>query len=760
MLGWYWRIPVLLTVLPGGAPMVFNTAVIVFLLGAGLLGLDRGWLTLVRAAGGATLLLGAVTLSQFFSGVSLGVDELFWRHDLPLAMSSPGRMGPNAAFAASLGGIVLLLSAQGVARKFTAVLASAIMVVAILALAGHLFDLRAAFSWGRYTGMALPTSLGLLVAGAGLQLHLQRGLSAAEKTNLRALIFLSVAGAIVVVVGAAAIVSNRTQRDSLRWVTQSEEVIASVNYLELCVTRLESAMRGFVVTHDARFPATYGEIEPLVAQEIREFNALIADNPGQMENAKHLVDLVGQKTEFMRAVVESARRSPEEAAGLVRNGPGSALMVAIRDHINLIERAERALLEARVAETERLAEQTNRVILLGNVVALGFFLMALGMTRRAERARRVAETALLKASQLQRAVLDSTVYSVIGTTLDGTIQVFNAGAEKMLGYCAAELVNRTTPAIIHVPAEVAARAAELSVELGRPVAPGFETFVARARHGTADEREWTYVRKDGTSLPVWLSVTVLRDEAGEPAGFLGIATDLSERKAVEARSRENEERFRNAFDNAGIGMALVGLDGAWLKVNAAGCAIIGYDEATLMKKTFQDITHPEDLETDLGHVQALLAGRTNHYQMEKRYFHRDGRVVWVRLTVSLVRNLAGAPVHFISQIEDIDEQKRTLRQLAESREQLANVFAAMAEGLVVHDATGAIVDCNDAAGRILGLTREQLAGRDSFDPNWRTVRPNGQPFPGEEHPAIVTLRTGQACSHVEMGVQKPDGALT
>ncbi len=760
ILGWAWQIPALVTFVPGGVPMVFNSAVVVLLLGLGLVSLDRGWLSVARGVGGATCLLGGLTLWQFLTGSNLGVDDLFYRHDLSPAMSSPGRMGSNTALAAALGGIALLLVATGVARKLTTVLVSAIMVVAMLVLAGHLLDLPAAFSWGRYVGMSFPAALGLLVTAAGLQLHLWRGLPPTEKSNLRALAFFSVAGSSVVLVGATAIVSNRAQQEALRWVTHSEEVIASVNYLELCVTRLESAMRGFVVTQEARFLASFREIEPLVAQEIGEFNALVAMHPEEAANASRLIELVERKMEFMRAAQAMAMRSPAEAAEFIRHGSGTTLMAEIRDHINVIERGERARMEVHIAESQRLARQTNRMILLGNAVASCFFLMALGMTRRAERARRVAETALLKASQLQQAVLDSTVYSVIGTTLDGTIHVFNAGAEKMLGYRAAEVVNRTTPAIIHDPAEVVARAAELSVELGRPVAPGFETFVARARHGAADEREWTYLRKDGTSLPVWLSVTVLRDEAGEPAGFLGIATDLSERKAAEMKIRENEERFRNAFDYAGIGMALVGLDGSWLKVNAAVCAIIGYDEATLLKKTFQDITHPDDLATDLAHVQELLSGRSNHYQMEKRYFHRDGRVVWVRLTGSLVRDAVGAPVHFIAQIEDIDEQKRMLRQLAESREQLANVFAAMAEGLVLHDATGAIVQSNDAAGRILGLTRDQLAGRDSFDPKWHAVRPDGQPFPGEDHPASITLRTGRACSNIEMGVQKPDGSLT
>jgi PAS domain S-box-containing protein len=108
------------------------------------------------------------------------------------------------------------------------------------------------------------------------------------------------------------------------------------------------------------------------------------------------------------------------------------------------------------------------------------------------------------------------------------------------------------------------------------------------------------------------------------------------RRRMEQELRENEAQFRDAFEFAGIGMAIIGLDGAWLRVNQSICDIVGYPAAELVKKTFQDITHPDDLDADLAHVGDLLEGRARFYRMEKRYFHRDGRVVWINLTASLV----------------------------------------------------------------------------------------------------------------------------
>ena len=171
-------------------------------------------------------------------------------------------------------------------------------------------------------------------------------------------------------------------------------------------------------------------------------------------------------------------------------------------------------------------------------------------------------------------------------------------------------------------------------------------------------------------------------------GLMGAALAVARRAAAARRAAEedllrvngllgervaelavSEERFRNAFDFAGSGMALVGLDGSWLRVNQSICDIVGYSEAELLRTNFQQITHPDDLANDLSHVQELIDGRLRFYQMEKRYLHRDGHVVWIRLTASVVRNAAGAPLHFVSQIEDITARKRLQEDLARARDQ-------------------------------------------------------------------------------------------
>ena len=128
--------------------------------------------------------------------------------------------------------------------------------------------------------------------------------------------------------------------------------------------------------------------------------------------------------------------------------------------------------------------------------------------------------------------------------------------------------------------------------------------------------------------------------------------------------------FQSAFEFAAIGMALVSPEGKWLRVNRSVCKITGYGEAELLQRTFQDITYPDDLELDLENVRKMLAGEIETYQMEKRYYHKNGATVWVLLSVSLVRTKSGEPLFFISQIQDITRQKMSEEKLAKATAQI------------------------------------------------------------------------------------------
>src|SRR5215217_1370827 len=146
------------------------------------------------------------------------------------------------------------------------------------------------------------------------------------------------------------------------------------------------------------------------------------------------------------------------------------------------------------------------------------------------------------------------------------------------------------------------------------------------------------------------------------------AEERNERKRAEEALRESEERFRATFEQAAVGISHNSLDGRWLRVNQRLCDIVGYSHEELLEKTFQDITHPDDLDADLEKVHQLLAGKIETYSMQKRYLKKGGSIAWINLTVSLVREPSGEAKYFIAVIEDITQRKQAGEALQEVRE--------------------------------------------------------------------------------------------
>lgn len=172
--------------------------------------------------------------------------------------------------------------------------------------------------------------------------------------------------------------------------------------------------------------------------------------------------------------------------------------------------------------------------------------------------------------------------------------------------------------------------------------------------------------------------------------------------------RNSEEQFRYAFEDASIGIAIVGLSGQFIKVNSASCQIVGYPSEELVTLTFQDITHPDDLETDLNYVHHLLAGKASTYQMEKRYFQKNGHIVWVLLNVSLVRDDLGNPLHFIAQIQDITARKEAQKEL----ELQSLIINNMAGGVALMKASDLIiVYTNPKFDSMFGYAERELVGQ-------------------------------------------------
>jgi diguanylate cyclase (GGDEF)-like protein/PAS domain S-box-containing protein len=215
---------------------------------------------------------------------------------------------------------------------------------------------------------------------------------------------------------------------------------------------------------------------------------------------------------------------------------------------------------------------------------------------------------------------------------------------------------------------------------------------------------------------------------GRTAPTRGTVETRTARRAAERERDDARDLFETAFSYAPIGMALVGLNGRWLKVNRAICRMTGWSQEELLERTFHDLSHPDDLSADRALMQQLIGGEIDDYRMEKRYVTRGGGHLWALLSVSLVRDEYGQPKHLIAQVQDIDDRKRTERRLLEieaevrqERDHARTILAAMHEGYAL-TVEGEIVDVNDALCEMTGLCRKELIGCRPPYPFWPADR--------------------------------------
>ena len=294
-------------------------------------------------------------------------------------------------------------------------------------------------------------------------------------------------------------------------------------------------------------------------------------------------------------------------------------------------------------------------------------------------ARKQAEEALLKAGALQNAIFNSANFSSIATDEKGVIQIFNVGAERMLGYAAIEVVDKITPADISDPQEVITRAKALSAELGTTITPGFEALVFKASRGIEDIYELTYIRKDGSRFPAIVSVTALREEQGGIIGYLLIGTDNTVRKQVEAERMLLDQRVRDqqfytrSLIESNID-ALITTDprGIITDVNKQMEALTGCTRDELIGAPFKDyFTDPERAEA--GIMLVLGESKLTDYELTARA--RDGKETVVSYNASTFHDRDRKLQGVFAAARDVTERKRYEQSLQQAN-RAKSVFLA------------------------------------------------------------------------------------
>jgi PAS domain S-box-containing protein len=346
---------------------------------------------------------------------------------------------------------------------------------------------------------------------------------------------------------------------------------------------------------------------------------------------------------------------------------------------------------------------------------------------------------LLKTGALQSAIFNSANFSSIATDARGVIQIFNVGAERMLGYVAADVINKITPADISDPQELIARAKALSFELETPIAQGFEALVFKASRGIEDIYELTYIRKDGSRFPAVVSVIALRDAQGEIIGYLLIGTDNTARKHAEEALLKAGALQSAIFNSANFSSIATDAKGVIQIFNVGAERMLGYEALDVLNKiTPADISDPQEvitrakaLSVELGTpiapgFEALVfkASRGIEDIYELTYIRKDGSRFPAVVSVTALRDAQGGIIGYLligtdntarKRIEAEQklleaEQKQLSQRLRDYQFYTRSLFESNIDALMATDPSGIITDVNKQMEGLTGCTRDELIG--------------------------------------------------
>jgi PAS domain S-box-containing protein len=320
------------------------------------------------------------------------------------------------------------------------------------------------------------------------------------------------------------------------------------------------------------------------------------------------------------------------------------------------------------------------------------------------RPRRAAEEKMRTLAQ----VVDSAGDAIYGLDLEGRVISWNASAERMFGWTAAEMTGQGEHPMIG-PGRVAVEAAIHAVADTR----------------TMQQLETPFLAKDGQRVDVALTLAPLVGDRGVLMGVSASARDVSERRRLEGQLRQSESVFRSAFDDALLGMCLIGLDGRLNRVNPVFAEILARPADELVGMYFEDLYRPEDCARNRVLLHQALTGEIDGYRDERRYVRGDGADVWADVAASLIRDSAGQPLHIVTQVIDVTKRREALRE-RDSRDAMLRAIIANSQSVIyVKDLEGRYLLANEPWERTFSVTEAEVLGQtDEYldparAPSWR-----------------------------------------
>ncbi|MDD2804619.1 MAG: response regulator [Elusimicrobiales bacterium] len=473
------------------------------------------------------------------------------------------------------------------------------------------------------------------------------------------LVFLVMAGL------AGLLYQNLSQwRDSETQIRHTRDSIRSSEELYSALLTAESAVRSYVINGSPEAMKPFSKAVSDLERQLHFLRVTEKTHTVQGSRLEKLEDLLKRRRDVMSTVVLTRRTKGFEAArALAGTGAGTRLTAEISALVNEMQEAERRDLYAWELQAKAVSLQRNRLLTIVFLFTFFILLGALGAVMQGAHKRRLAEEDLADAHARLRSVVDSaTQVSIISTDLKGTITLFSAGAQKLLGYTERELAGVATPAVIHLASEIEARGEELTRQLGRPV-KGFDIFVETARQGGYEVREWTYVAKDGRKFPVELVVTGVKDHNGTLVGFLGLATDISARKASQLQMR----KLSAAIKASPTSIVITDRNGLIEYANPKFMELTGYTEKELLGQNPRVISSgstPPAVYKNLW--DTLLAGA--EWQGEFLNRKKNGELFWEYASISPIKDSKGNITNFVAVKLDVTDRKLAQKETEKARD--------------------------------------------------------------------------------------------
>ena len=697
LVGWAFDARALTGVLPGFATMKANTALTFLLAGTAL------WLSIPdgrrgrvgRGAAAFVLLAGLLTLAQDVFLLDLGIDEVLVRAGPPdPAAPHPGRMAPATAASFVLLGLALLLLDAPPIRGWVPAHPPALLALAtaLIALAGYAYGVENLYHTTPYSSVAVHTAAAFFVLALGV-------LAARPRRGVMALVASRTSGGMIVRRQLPVFMLALLALGSVRLAGERAGYYGTAFGTALMVVGTGAVFAVLVVwtgwaAHCAGPPVACRRV--LVRDRAELLRATLAS----IGDGVITTDVEGRVV-FQNAVAEALTGwAQDEAAGRpvgqvfhilnaetrrpvenpVRRVLGEGLVVGLANHTVLIARDG----------TERPIDDSAAPIRTGGGPVGGAVLVFRDVTERY-----AAEEALRRERTLLRTLIDTLPDAIWTKDAAGRFVVSNRAHDAMVGASNESEVAAKTGFDFHPP------------DLARQY---HEDDLRVLQHGeTLFNKEELVRRPAGPDRWHLVIKTPLRDRAGGITGLVGISRNIQDRKEAEETLRASESLFRSAFEDTNVAMVITDLDHRFVRVNAAFAGLFGYTRDEMLARSMPDITHPADLAESHARREHLLAG-AGHFVQQKRYLHRDGRVLWGVTNVSLVRDAGGRPVLYVGQVQDVTAQKQAESELRVTEGRFQAFFDATNVAMVEVSPDARYLRANAAFYRMFGYTPEELPG--------------------------------------------------